>query len=370
MKRTLCLTATLLGFLSFIGCKKMDSTYEQFVVPGGVTYVGKAAKATAHPGFNRIRIAWPRGTDPKVVMAKIYWNNFADSVSVDIPAGVDTVSHTFTNLEEKSYSFVIRTFDAQGNSSVPVEIISTVYGQNYAETLQNRAVLASESDNSGKLTIQWGRADISSGSVETEIKYVNNLGIEAINKVGSNDSITVIPDFKLGSIATIKTKFLPDSLAIDAFYSSSQTLNVASKLIKTNWVATANSSEPAAQLPNGGPAQKTIDNDINTFWHTNHTNAQINYPYWLAYDFKTPLTVTRIELTSRIRFFGEDFTEFIVQGSDDGTNWSNFGVFVQKENAEPQSYYLTGFRNRYLRIYMTKGTTIHSHLAEFSAYGY
>ena len=370
MNRTLYLTVTLWGFLSIIGCKKMDSTYEQFVVPGGVTYVGKAAKATAHPGRNRMKISWPRGTDPNVVMARIYWNNFADSVSFAVPAGVDSVSHIFTKLEEKTYSFIIRTFDAKGNRSIPVEIISTVYGEHYAETLQNRAILASEADISGNLKIQWGRADVSSGSVETELKYINQLGLEVINKVRSADSITVIADYKAGTVATVKTKFMPDSLAIDAFYSNSQTLNVAYKLVKTNWTATSNSFEPAAQLPNGGPAQKTIDNDVNSYWHTNHTNAQGKYPYWLAYDFKTALTVTRIELTSRVRFFGEDFTEFIVQGSDDGVSWSNYGAFVQKETAEPQSYYLIGFRHRHLRIYMNKGTTIHSHLAEFSAFGY
>jgi len=370
MKKTLYVLSGLLGLIAIAGCKKMDSTYEQYVVPGGVTYVGMAAKAIAQPGNSRIKISWPRGTDPNVVMAKIYWNNFADSVTIDILPGIDTVSHIFTNLEEKTYSFVIRTLDAKGNKSIPVELITTSYGQNYSESLQNRAVLSSESDNSGNLKILWGRADISSGAVETEIKYVNKLGLETINKVKSTDSITTITDYKLGSVPTFATKFLPDSMAIDTFYSTSQALNIASKLVKTAWTATANSFEPAAQLPAGGPANKTIDNDVNTYWHTNHTNAQGNYPYWLAYDFKTALTVTRIELTSRIRFFGEDFTEFIVQGSDDGNTWANYGAFVQKENAEPQSYFLTGFKHRHLRLYMTKGTTIHSHLAEFSAFGY
>lgn len=370
MKTIIHLFTGLFITIAIVGCKKMDSTYEQFIVPGSVTYVGKAAKAVAQSGNQRVKISWPRGSDPNVVKARIYWDNFADSVEIDIPANVDTVSHTFENLQEKTYSFVIRTFDNKGNKSIPVELISRSYGVNYAEGLQNRSVLSSEMDNLGVLRINWARADISSGAFETEVKYASLLGPEKIVKIKSKDSVTAITDYKPGTPAKFSTKFLPDSLAIDTFYSTSQTLNIAAKFAKTTWTATANSAEPSAQLPNGGPAQLTIDNRTDTYWHTNHTNAQGNYPYWLAYDFKTSLTVTRVELTSRGRFFGEDFTEFMLQGSDDGSNWSNYGVFVQKEIDTPQSYYLSGFRHRYIRIYMTKGTTIHSHLAEFSAFGY
>ena len=370
MKRILYLFTALFLAVVVSSCKKMDSTYEEFIVPGSMIYVGKATKAKAQSGNRRIKISWPRGTDPNVVKARIYRDNFADSVEFDIPADIDTVSYTFENLEEKTYSFVIRTFDNNGNKSIPVELISRAYGVNYSESLQNRPILAAEADNTGTLKIEWARADVSSGAFETEVQYSTLLGPERVFKIKSKDSITTLTDYKPGTVATFRTKFLPDSMAIDTFYSASQTLNIAAKLIKTNWTATANSAEPAAQLPNGGPAQMTIDNRTDTYWHTNHTNAQGNYPYWLAYDFKTTYTITRVELTSRVRFFPEDFTEFIVQGSDNGTTWANYGAFVQKETDVPQSYYLSGFKHRYLRIYITKGTTIHSHLAEFSAFGY
>ncbi|RZM27692.1 MAG: hypothetical protein EOO88_11845 [Pedobacter sp.] len=370
MKRIIYLFSGLFILLVVSSCKKMDSTYEQFIVPGSMTYVGKATKAIAQSGNQRVKVSWPRGSDPNIVKARIYWDNFADSIEIDVPANADTISHVFENLEEKTYSFIIKTFDNKGNVSIPVELISRSYGANYAAGLQNRSVLSSEVDNAGNLKILWARADVSSGAFETEIKYATLLGPEKVFKIKSKDSVTTITDYKPGSIAKFSTKFLPDSIAIDTFYSTSQTLNIAAKLVKTGWTATANSAEPAAQLPNGGPAQLTIDNRADTYWHTNHTNAQGNYPYWLAYDFKTALTVTRIELTSRVRFFGEDFTEFTVQGSDNGTTWANYGLFVQKETDVTQSYFLTGFKHRYLRIYMTKGTTIHSHLAEFSAFGY
>jgi hypothetical protein len=60
----------------------MDSTYKQYVVPGGLTYAGKPTSPKAYSGLNRIKIAWLRGADPSVVKAKIFWNNFADSLAL------------------------------------------------------------------------------------------------------------------------------------------------------------------------------------------------------------------------------------------------------------------------------------------------
>jgi hypothetical protein len=114
---SLMLLATI--FL-FSGCRKMDTNYKDYVVPGGLVYPGKAL-ATTHSGQSRVEIVWPKGVDRSVVKAKIYWNNFADSVVVDIASiTTDSVKVMINNLEEKNYTFVIRTYDAQGNKSVPV----------------------------------------------------------------------------------------------------------------------------------------------------------------------------------------------------------------------------------------------------------
>jgi hypothetical protein len=77
-------------------------------------------------------------------------------------------------------------------------------------------------------------------------------------------------------------------------------------------------------------------------------------------------------LTSRSDYVREDFTDFIVQGSDDGTTWQNYGNFTLAEITGPQSFTITGAPvMRYIRIWQVRNATgsPHSHLAEFSVYG-
>ena len=57
--------------LAFTACKKMDSTYKEFIVPGRLSYIGKATSPKAYAGHNRVEITWLRGADPNVTKAMI-----------------------------------------------------------------------------------------------------------------------------------------------------------------------------------------------------------------------------------------------------------------------------------------------------------
>ena len=160
----------------FTSCKKMDSTYKEFVVPGGIIYPGKAVAPVVNSGHNRAKILWHRGVDPNVTRAGIFWNNYTDSVEVAIPPAGDTISTIIDNLPEGFYSFFIKTYDEAGNSSVPEEVLGTVYGEDYKASLLDRPVVSSEVDSQGLWTILWGSADISNGAIATEVIYTNTLG--------------------------------------------------------------------------------------------------------------------------------------------------------------------------------------------------
>ena len=59
-------------------------------MPNGITYPGIALDVESHPGRYRIEIAWLNGSDPNVVKARIYWNNYTEGQDLDIPPGADT----------------------------------------------------------------------------------------------------------------------------------------------------------------------------------------------------------------------------------------------------------------------------------------
>ncbi len=361
----LCIT-----ICTFIACKKMDSTYKKFIVPGGLVYPGKATSAKAYSGLHRIKIAWLRGSDPNVTKARIFWDNYADSVEIKIPPTGDIISYTVENLEERPYSFVVKTYDAAGRVSIPVELFGNSYGDRYQTGLLSRPVNTSEVDLSNTLTIVWRNANITGGAYATDVKYTDQSGHTILKRFRTTQSSSTIPSFTFGSTYQYRTVYVPDTLSIDTFYTEFIPQRIASKLSKANWIATADSYAVTSQLPNGAP-QKAIDDDINTFWHTHHTPAPVPpFPHWLAVDMKTTYNVTRVELTCRPGVTNT-FTAFTMQGSNNGTDWTSYDSFTLAQQDPTQSFILTGTPlMRYIRIYATAGPNAYANLAEFSVYGY
>ena len=201
----------LIIILCFFSCKSQDSIYEEFLVLNGLTYPGPAENVVARPGYERVEISWARGSDPKLVKARIFWNNYTDSVEVAIGAGINLISRIIEPLEENTYSFMVHTYDAEGNVSIPAEALCTVYGELYENALTNRR-LKNTSVSNQILTIEWHNA------------LDNEVGINLM--YGQNDTIVVdrtetvveIPNFDIDKTLFYNTMFKPDSLAIDTFY--------------------------------------------------------------------------------------------------------------------------------------------------------
>jgi hypothetical protein len=197
----------LLGLFS---CKSQDRIYEEFLVPNGLTYPGRAKNVVARPGNNRIEIAWQRGSDPKVVNARIFWNNYSDTVEVDIKHDMDIISRIIP-LKENTYSFMIHTYDAKGNVSVPVEVIGRVYGETYQSTLTNRR-LRNHSYSAQTLTLNWFEA----AKTETGVNLILDNNDTIV--VDRSETVTNIPNFDINRQLFYNTMHKPDSMAIDIFY--------------------------------------------------------------------------------------------------------------------------------------------------------
>ncbi len=361
----------LLGLLFLIGysCKKMDDSYREYIVPGGLTYPGKAVSPMAYSGHNRVKISWLRGTDPTVVRAIVFWENYTDSVTVDIPNTGDTISTIIGNLQEQQYTFEIVTCNANGDRSVPSEVIGTSYGDDYQTSLLNRPI--TQAVNYGKDTafVKWGAANITEGAYATEISYTDISNQNRIKRFAISDTASFLSAINATDIQ-YRTIYLPDSTAIDTFYTAFDTYRVATKMNTANWTITADSYEPTGQLPNG-PPEKVLDGDASTYWHTDHTTTKPGFPHWLAVDLKSPAVLAMVELTSRSNSLTADATDFIVQGSMDGNTWTDYGTFKQPDIAGPQASYISNPPTvRYVRIYMTKGPNYYTHLAELSLYRY
>lgn len=175
-------------------CKQQDEMFRQYVQENGIVYPAKANKAIAMTGLMSVNIKW-ENTTRTVTSARIWWNNYEDSVIVNITPEIDTVRQNI-ELPEGIYTFIIRTFDKDENISVPVEVVGKSIGERFISDFFNRQILNYGSYGGANLTINWDEADVVKGAVYCELFYKDINNIEKTIRIPVTETITVIEDYK------------------------------------------------------------------------------------------------------------------------------------------------------------------------------
>ncbi|SHE42227.1 DUF4998 domain-containing protein [Pedobacter caeni] len=353
----------LIGCVIFAACKKMDSTYRQFVIPGGKYYPGRANGARFQPGNKRGRIYWLRNADPKTIKAKIFWNNYADSVEIPISNEQDTISYMFRNLPESFYTFIIKTYDKSGNSSVPVEVPGAIYGDNYRERLLPRPLKGALLRTTNKLFTKWEAADIASGAYATEIEYTNNDGQLKSKRVRVNIDEFNVDDYKVGTQFRYRTLFLPDTTGIDFFYTPYVT-NESLLLDKKEWKIINFSSEHPGDE---NKVTNFIDDNATTRWHTNAGNSR--YPHHCTIDVGVLRSINKVGV---YRMKDDDRAPDKIQffTSADNVTWIDQGVFDFNRRINDQQFFnMTNLSAaRYIKVVGLSGPQSYMVLGEITLY--
>lgn len=279
--------------LGFSSCTSQSDIYEDFVVPNGLIYPGPAQQPVVHPGANRIKFTWARGTDPRVQKARIFWNNYTDSVEFDVPADVDTVSYILDPISENTYSFMIHTYDDEGNESIPIEVLGTVYGDNYRSMLSNRLLKSTYYDGQD-LTLNWGTVDDTEVGIDVTWTDVN--GATQLTKVDSADVQTVLPYFNLDVPLSYSTTHKPDTLAIDLFQAATveHLIDPELQLPKASWAA----------WPMPGDVGINGSYPMHHFWDGNTTNFMhsddpVTLPATFTWDLGVKAKLSKMKLWPR-----------------------------------------------------------------------
>lgn len=281
---------TLLG-----SCKKMTSTYKQFVVPGGLTYPGIPGYVTANSGHNRVVISWLRNNDPNVVETRVFWNNYTDSAVIRSTSTIneDTIRYVINNLPEKHYDFLIKTYDENGNTSMPIEVLSTAYGDNYLSGLANRTILSSVRYPQGQVVINWGGAATSIGAFMTEMQYTDTTGGLRTKYIGVNEFEDTIRDYMPHTTFQYRTFYLPDSLCIDTFFTAFREVQ--------NEELLDNAGIRGITLPTDAPVlsgNNGLDKLFDGIWNGGSPYASqdnIPLPQWITIDLGEKISLTRLK---------------------------------------------------------------------------
>jgi len=202
-------------------CTKMDAYKDKYMVNGSIVYPGKIDSVKIFSGRNRVKVTGLFTSDPKIVKYRVFWNSRRDSVEVPVTrtTGVDTAKVIITNLPEGLMSFEIRTYDAQGHASVPVDTAANVYGDLYQSSITNRPIVNAAMQSNGSALITWADVDKNAGIVNMDIRYTDKFSKAHDTIVTSTLTglATTLPNFQAGNSISYSTTYLPNPTAIDKF---------------------------------------------------------------------------------------------------------------------------------------------------------
>lgn len=209
MKRiTYFIAFSAMAMTSMLSCDKQDDTYRQYIVPGGYNYPAKAAEVTAKSGYQRVDISWATPLDPAVKTVKVYWDSKRDSMTVNYADAIDGYVTAHVNgLEERSYTFDVVNFDANGNRSLASEITVSPYGDGWLSTHAERRVYSA--------VMKGGDALVSLGTpvdemVYTRFRYKNSAGETVISDPIPMDSTDVyLADALKGKFFEYQSAYCP-----------------------------------------------------------------------------------------------------------------------------------------------------------------
>jgi hypothetical protein len=276
----------------FFSCKDMDSVYEEFIVPNGLTYPQKPDSLKVYAGYNKLRLTWMKAIDPSIVRAEIYWNNYTDTLKITVPDD-DIIVVDIPIADENTYTFHVKTFDIDGNASIPSEVSGAAYGENYVVGTTDRTVESALRDDNNNGTVTWGAK--TTDLAYSEVRYTTSSGEIKIVRVSPDANSLNCPDAKPGGLFDYRSVFLP-AKGID--YVEKEWVTYENpffyKYPRTEWTAEAKGGNHPWGDGGGGQPALIFDGNVATGWHS-HTGSSL--PQCLVIDMKQSLPVHHITVS-------------------------------------------------------------------------
>ncbi|MDR1339339.1 MAG: discoidin domain-containing protein [Prevotellaceae bacterium] len=295
MKKVIYLIIIAFAAGYFFSCKGMDDVYEEFLVPNGLKYPQRPYVLEAHAGYNRLQLTWLKAIDPGIVSARIYWNNYLDSLILEPIPDSDTISVDIPVADENTYTFYVKTFDADGNASIPSEVSGAAYGDNYALGTTDRTIASAIRDDSHNGTITWNSK--TTDLAYSEVRYTSSSGETKIVRILPDESTLNCPDTKFGTVIEYRSVFLPPR-GIDYVEKDWITYELPFSYKypypRTDWTAEAKGGNHPWDDAGGGQPALVFDGDLATGWHS-HTGSDL--PQCLVVDMKQSLPVHHITIS-------------------------------------------------------------------------
>jgi|GEM_PF-1838656 len=308
----------LAGITLFSACKDQDVMFKEYVVEGGISYLGSVSDLDARIGYNRLEVSFDV-VDAGTTKVGIYWNDYQDSVMVNI--GQEKTIRQLIDLPEGYYSLFVKSFDKNGNFSNPIELITRTVGADYMTMLAHRVIKSKTSSFNNDLFVEWQNADPVNGARFTELVYTNTNSEEKRIRVENETSVTTISDYKQGTTFKRITYYSPDNQWLDTIVPpvvAESSLTIDKKTGSVVAYSTENGSNIVANFYNGNQEDMWLTSGNYPEYATIDLGYEVpvsEFGVWPAYQ----LTAGRADprAPTKIKF----------EGSVDNIAWTTLGEF-------------------------------------------
>lgn len=349
-KYTACLFIAIITALQ--SCSKMNDLHDPYLNEGEYVYAEKVDTVLVYPGKNRIKFEMHISSE-SIETARIYWNNYTDSVDVDIANQRGVFDKIVEGLNEQQYVFNFVTFDNYSNQSLPYEILGQVYGDNFQNLVSNRTIIVEDEmyfDSDNQLIINWS-PDVTNVA-HCEVSYINNNNDGVTIQIPPEENISFLPNFK--SDLKYVTALQPTPTSIDLFYAETIYLNKEIIFDYASWSIDSFSTQHGG---NDNKVANILDGNQNSRWHT---LAGGSYPHWAIIDLGGLVTFTEVEILRSTFDGGGDNRapdKFQFEVSTDNMTWIDLGIFDFNRHTNDGQFYSIAPPNpiRYIRFTGTEG---------------
>jgi len=297
--------------LTALSCDNFMDVHKEYIEGGEIIYAPKVDSVSFVAGKGRLLCNFWLYNSPNVKSVDVYWNSYQDSLIIPVTpsAGLDSLSVILPNMEEKSYTFDVRTTDNYGHKSLWVTEFGNSYGTTYEATLiQRRVREVTLSDKGGEITWFAGGA----GLTRTEVRYPTISGETETVYTSADESVTFCPNAQAGATFDFRSLYIPEDQSIDTFALEWTEAGTPFPSIfeydRSDWKVIAVSDETASD---GGGMNTLLDGDLGTFWHSQWDGGNAPLPHWAIIDMGSAKNIVRIDIYRRqgntdsktVRFF-------------------------------------------------------------------
>lgn len=341
-----------------LACSKMNDKHDFYLEDGEIIYIGRVDSARILPGNERFVLRyWIR--DSRAKELKVFWNEKRDSSIVSIPEHqpTDSIDVLFGGngkiIPEGNYTFQLISTDGYNLKSVPFEVLGNVYGGQFASTLVNRFIngISYHTDNN-QLIITWGDPS-SFKDIGIEITYFEGEEKKVIKFISEKGTQTTINNFNIEKRGSYRTMFLPESMAIDTFFTDPTPLVIIQNIALNKPVKTS------SNLNDDYTGSKAVDGIISTDsrWIS---SSEAGLEHWIEIDLEKEFNLVSFKLHKHL-YQGFSIPNFTFQAEING-EWINIlkvendlsevyeGTFPDEIKTDKVRLFVPNYENNMVRI--------------------